>query len=56
MLQWLASRLPWESNLGDPVKVHLQKTKYMDNIPELMAKCFPKSSPPGNEKASKELF
>jgi hypothetical protein len=48
MLQWLASELPWESNLRDPVLVHQQKTKYMDNIPELMKKCFLKTAAPGN--------
>jgi hypothetical protein len=48
MLQWLASELPWESNLSNPVQVHQQKIKYMDNIPELMTKCFPKTAPPGN--------
>lgn len=46
MLQWLASELPWESNLRDPVLVHQQKTKYMDNIPELMKKCFLKTAAP----------
>jgi hypothetical protein len=48
MLQWLTSKLPWESNLSDPVHVQQQKTKYMDNIPELMKKCFLKTAPPGN--------
>lgn len=52
MLQWLASKLPWENNLSDPVHVHQQKTKYMDNIPELMKKCFPKTTPPGNTSES----
>jgi hypothetical protein len=48
MLQWLASKLPWEGNLSDPMYVHQQKSKYMDNIPELMKKCFLKTAPPGN--------
>ncbi|PNF22731.1 Nucleosomal histone kinase 1 [Cryptotermes secundus] len=46
MLQWLTSKLPWENNLSDPLYVHQQKSKYMDNIPELMKKCFPKTTPP----------
>jgi uncharacterized membrane protein len=48
MLQWLVSKLPWEHNLNDPIYVHQQKSKYMDNIPELMKKCFHKTAPPGN--------
>jgi hypothetical protein len=48
MLQWLASELPWESSLSNPVLVHLQKTKYMNSIPELMKKCFLNTSAPGN--------
>jgi hypothetical protein len=48
MLQWLASELPWESSLSNPVLVHQQKTKYMNNIPELMKKCFLNTAAPGN--------
>ena len=48
MLQWLASELPWESNLSNPVLVHEQKTEYMNNIPQLMNKCFPNTAAPGN--------
>jgi hypothetical protein len=48
MLQWLASELPWEGNLSNPVLVHQQKIKYMENIPELMNKCFHNTSAPGN--------
>lgn len=46
MLQWLASKLPWENNLSDPVRVQQQKTESMDDIPGLMKKSFPKSSAP----------
>jgi len=48
MLQWLASELPWESCLSNPVLVHQQKNKYMSNIPELMKKCFLNTAAPGN--------
>ena len=48
MLQWLASELPWESSLSKPVLVHQQKTKYMNNVSELMKKCFLNTSAPGN--------
>jgi hypothetical protein len=52
MLQWLASKLPWESNLSDPVQVQQQKNKYMDDIPDLMKKCFLKTTPPGDVSQS----
>ena len=47
LLQWLASKLPWENCLSDPVKVQQQKTQSMEDIAGLMKKSFPKSSPPG---------
>jgi hypothetical protein len=48
MLQWVASELPWESNLSKPELVHQQKTKFMKSIPELMNKCFHDTATPGN--------
>lgn len=47
MLQWVASELPWEST-SKPVLVHEQKIKYMNNIPELMNKCFRNTAAPGS--------
>lgn len=40
MLQWLCSRLPWESNLENKEYVKDQKTRYMSDIRKLMADCF----------------
>lgn len=47
MLQWLCTRLPWEDKLTDQEYVASQKNKYMSDLPQLMKKCFPGSSPPG---------
>ncbi|KAL3874653.1 hypothetical protein ACJMK2_037635 [Sinanodonta woodiana] len=41
MLQWLCSRLPWETDLTNKDKVASQKEKFMKNIPSLIKACFP---------------
>ncbi|KAJ9596118.1 hypothetical protein L9F63_012702, partial [Diploptera punctata] len=46
MLQWLASKLPWEDDLSDPQRVHQLKIENMDDISGFMKKSFLKSSPP----------
>nr|CAD7207418.1 unnamed protein product [Timema douglasi] len=49
LLQWLCGRLPWEdaATIVDPEYVHLQKKTFMNNIPQLMRRCFPHSESPG---------
>nr|CAD7578167.1 unnamed protein product [Timema californicum] len=48
LLQWLCGRLPWEDaeTIVDPEYVHLQKKTFMNNIPQLMRRCFPHSESP----------
>nr|CAD7445768.1 unnamed protein product [Timema bartmani] len=48
LLQWLCGRLPWEdaATIVDPEYVHLQKKTFMNNIPQLMRRCFPHSQSP----------
>ncbi|XP_046402222.1 nucleosomal histone kinase 1 [Ischnura elegans] len=38
MLQWIASRLPWEGDLKNPVKVQKMKEEFMTNIPASIKK------------------
>ncbi|XP_065661207.1 serine/threonine-protein kinase VRK1 isoform X2 [Hydra vulgaris] len=45
MVQWLCSRLPWEDNLKDKNFVMEEKTKYMNDIPSFIKKCFPNEKP-----------
>ncbi|GAB6021644.1 hypothetical protein CHUAL_004228 [Chamberlinius hualienensis] len=46
VVQWLCSRLPWEDNLKDPVRVHSEKTKFMKGLPKTLNSCFGDQSPP----------
>ncbi|KAL4238281.1 Serine/threonine-protein kinase vrk1 [Mactra antiquata] len=46
VLQWLCSKLPWEDKLLDKNYVRDSKIKYMNDIPSLTKKCFPKGGIP----------
>ncbi|NP_001388334.1 serine/threonine-protein kinase VRK2 [Rattus norvegicus] len=38
MLRWLCGKLPWETNLENPVAVQTAKTKLLDELPESVLK------------------
>ncbi|XP_071050126.1 serine/threonine-protein kinase VRK1-like [Onthophagus taurus] len=45
IIQWLGCTLPWEK-VKNPVAVQTSKSKYMDDIPNLMETCFKNKDPP----------
>uniref|UniRef100_T1JGS1 non-specific serine/threonine protein kinase n=1 Tax=Strigamia maritima TaxID=126957 RepID=T1JGS1_STRMM len=45
MLQWSCGKLPWEKDLRKTEAVKTIKNKYLDDLPELFAECFPKTTP-----------
>lgn len=44
MLRWLCGKLPWETNLEDPVAVQTAKTNLLDELPESVLKWAPSGS------------
>ncbi|XP_028927302.1 serine/threonine-protein kinase VRK2 isoform X1 [Ornithorhynchus anatinus] len=44
MLRWFCGKLPWDSNLRDPVAVQTAKTNLMDELPDSVMKCAPPGS------------
>jgi len=47
MIQWLTSKLPWESIMNNPAAVEEAKIKAMQNVPEFLKTCFEKKAVPG---------
>ncbi|XP_052055590.1 serine/threonine-protein kinase VRK2 [Apodemus sylvaticus] len=44
MLRWLCGKLPWETNVEDPVAVQTAKTNLLDELPESVLKWAPSGS------------
>ncbi|XP_038607763.1 serine/threonine-protein kinase VRK2 [Tachyglossus aculeatus] len=44
MLRWFCGKLPWDSDLQDPVAVQTAKTNLMDELPDSVMECAPPGS------------
>ncbi|XP_060221116.1 serine/threonine-protein kinase VRK2 isoform X2 [Meriones unguiculatus] len=44
MLRWLCGKLPWETNLGDPMAVQTAKTNLLDELPDSVLAWAPAGS------------